>query len=83
MWVTIAPRDEVSMSEAMKLLGVRNHRALQYHIEHERLAARRIHRFCVMLDRAEVLALASRLSSQAGTIRGPRTPKTQDKPATK
>ena len=75
--VTIPRRDEVSITEAMRLCGYRNHRAVQYQIEQGRLAARRIHRFCVMLDRAEVLALASRLSKRAGQIRGPRVPKTK------
>lgn len=84
MWVTISDRDEISLSDAMRLLNLRNHRALQYHIKRGRLSVRRLHYRAVMLDRNEVLALAARLNrKQAGQVRGPRTPKTQDKPTTK
>lgn len=65
------------------MLGIRNHRTLQYHIARGRISTRRVAARCILLERADVIRLGGRLCGQAGRVRGPRTPKTQDKPATK
>jgi hypothetical protein len=53
------------MAEAMQLCGFRSHRALQHHIRKGRLSSRKIVRV-VLLNRAEVLALAERVAPHAG-----------------